>query len=48
MFLEKALDEMSKKNKVVIGFDLGNDSSQISLCRVDQSMPDTISLIAGA
>lgn len=47
MFLEKALDEMSKKNKVVIGFDLGNDSSQISLCRVDQSMPDTISLVAG-
>lgn len=48
MFLDKALDEMSKKNKIVIGFDLGNDSSQISFCRVDQSMPDTISLVAGA
>lgn len=48
MFLEKALDEVTKKNKVVIGFDLGNDTSQISLCRLDQSMPDTISLIAGA
>lgn len=48
MFLEKALDEMTKKNKVVVGFDLGNDSSQISLCRVDQSMPDTISLVTGA
>lgn len=48
MFLEKALDERTKKNKVVVGFDLGNDSSQISLCRVDQSMPDTISLVAGA
>lgn len=48
MFLEKAFDEMTKKNKVVVGFDLGNDSSQISLCRVEQSMPDTISLVAGA
>lgn len=48
MFLEKALDDMTKKNKVVVGFDLGNDNTQISLCRVDQSMPDTISLIAGA
>lgn len=48
MFLEKAIDEMTKKNKVVVGFDLGNDTSQISLCRVEQSMPDTISLVAGA
>ena len=24
MFLEKAIDEIGKKNKVVIGFDLGN------------------------
>lgn len=48
MFLEKALDEMTKKNKVVVGFDLGNDTSQISLCRLEQSMPDTISLVAGA
>lgn len=48
MFLEKAIDEMTKKNKVVIGFDLGNSTSQISLCRVEQSMPDTVSLVAGA
>lgn len=48
MFLEKALDEMTKKNKVVVGFDLGNDTSQISLCRLEQSMPDTLSLVAGA
>lgn len=48
MFLEKAIDEMTKKNKVVVGFDLGNNTSQISLCRVEQSMPDTISLVAGA
>ncbi|MEE1257076.1 MAG: DUF5716 family protein [Lachnospiraceae bacterium] len=48
MFLEKAIDEIGKKNKVVIGFDLGNNTSQISLCRIEQSMPDTISLVAGA
>ena len=47
MFLEKALDDMTKKNKVVVGFDLGNDNTQISLSRVEQNMPDTISLVAG-
>ncbi len=48
MFLEKAFDEMTKKNKVVVGFDLGDEHAQISLCRMEQSMPDTISRIAGA
>lgn len=38
---------MTKKNKVVVGFDLGNDYSQISYCRQDQSMPDTVSLVMG-
>lgn len=47
MFIDKALDEMAKKNKVVIGIDLGNDFSQISYCRRDQSMPDTVSLVMG-
>lgn len=47
MLIEKALDEMTKKNKVVVGFDLGNDFSQISFCRQDQSMPDTVSLVMG-
>lgn len=36
-----------KKNGVVVGFDLGNDYSQISYCRADQSMPDTMSLVMG-
>lgn len=36
-----------KKNGVVVGFDLGNDYSQISYCKAEQSMPDTMSLAAG-
>lgn len=47
MLIEKALDEITKKNKVVIGFELGNEYSQISYCRQDQSMPDTVSLVMG-
>ncbi|MCM1182604.1 MAG: DUF5716 family protein [Roseburia sp.] len=47
MFIERALDELTKKNKVVIGFDLGAARSQISYCRADQSMPDTLSLVMG-
>lgn len=30
MLIDRALDEMTKKNRVVVGFDLGNDFSQIS------------------
>lgn len=41
------LADMLKKNKAVVGFDLGNDYSQISYCRMDQSMPDTMSLVMG-
>lgn len=47
MLLDRALDEITKRNKVVVGFELGNDYSQISYCRQDQSMPDTISLVMG-
>ncbi len=47
MLIDKTLDEMTKKNKVVVGFDLGNDYSQISYCRYNQSMPDTVSLVMG-
>lgn len=36
-----------RRNTVVIGFDLGNDISQISYCRMNQSMPDTFSLVNG-
>lgn len=39
--------DVLKRNKVVVGFDLGNDFSQISYCRENQSMPDTVSLVMG-
>ncbi len=47
MFIDRAFDEIAKKNKVVIGFDLRDDYSQISYCRAEQSMPDTFSLVMG-
>ena len=47
MLIDRTLDEITKKNKVVIGFDLGNDYSQISFCRQNQSMPDTFSMVMG-
>ena len=47
MFIDKAFDEITKKNNLAIGFDLGNDYSQISYCRTDQSIPDTFSLVMG-
>ncbi|MDE6052514.1 MAG: hypothetical protein K2G55_01850 [Lachnospiraceae bacterium] len=47
MLIDRALDEITKKNKVVVGFDFGNDYSQISYCRQNQSMPDTVSLVMG-
>ena len=47
MLIDKTLDELTKKNKIVVGFDLGNDDSQISYCRYNQSMPDTVSLVMG-
>ncbi|MCD8038692.1 MAG: DUF5716 family protein [Lachnospiraceae bacterium] len=36
-----------KKNRVVVGIDLGNDYTQLSYCRADRSMPDTMSLVPG-
>lgn len=47
MLIDRALDEITKKNRVVVGFDLGNDYSQLSYCRQNQSMPDTVSLVMG-
>jgi hypothetical protein len=41
MFIDKA------KNRIVVGFDLGERYSQISYCRAEQSMPETISLVMG-
>lgn len=47
MLLERTLDELVKKNKVVLGIDLRNDHTQLTYCRADQSMPETISLVNG-
>ncbi len=47
MLIDRALDEITKKNRVVVGFDLGKEYSQISYCRQNQSMPDTVSLVMG-
>lgn len=47
MLIDRALNEMTKKNKVVIGFELGDERSQMSYCRQDQSMPDTFSTVMG-
>lgn len=41
------LDELAKKNKIVMGIDISNDYAQISYCRLDQSMPDTVSQVMG-
>lgn len=38
---------IDKANRVIVGFDLGNDYSQLSCCRQNQSMPDTISMVMG-
>lgn len=47
MLIDRTVEETAKKNKVVVGFDLGNDYSQISYCKYNQSMPDTVSLVMG-
>lgn len=47
MFIDRAFDEMNKKDKIVIGFELGNSFSQVSYCMPTQSMPDTFSFVVG-
>lgn len=47
MLLEKTIEDIMKKNRMVIGFDFDDEFSQISFCRVNQSVPDTLSLVAG-
>ena len=39
--------DMLRKNKAVVGFDLGNDYAQNCYCRAGQSMPDTMSPVMG-
>ena len=47
MLLDKTFDERAKKNKLAVGFDLRNDFTQISFCMLNQSVPDTFSMVAG-
>lgn len=36
------------KEKIIIGYDLGNQYSQISYCTYENSVPETLSVVAGA
>lgn len=38
---------IDRKNRYVIGFDLGMEYAQVSYCRTDQSMPETFSTVNG-
>ena len=38
---------IGKKNKILAGFDLGDQTSQISYCHMNEEEPETISVIAG-
>lgn len=46
MFLEKETFT-GKKNKIIVGYDLGDLWSQISFCRLDDKEPETLSVVAG-
>jgi len=46
MFLEKGIFT-GRKNKIAVGFDLGDRTSQISFCRLDGGEPETLSMVAG-
>ncbi|MCR4814937.1 MAG: hypothetical protein K5879_08955 [Lachnospiraceae bacterium] len=43
----KDVFEKINKDRYVVGFDLNNKFAQISYCRIDQSDPDTLSIVAG-
>ena len=36
------------KEKIIVGYDLGNQYSQISYCTYENSVPETLSVVAGA
>lgn len=36
------------KEKIIVGYDLGNQYSQISYCTYENTVPETLSLVAGA
>ena len=46
MFLEKG-GLTGKKNRIIIGYDLGDENSQISFCRMDGGEPETASVVTG-
>lgn len=46
MFLEKG-NLTGRKNKIIVGYDLGDATSQISYCRADGTEPETASVVAG-
>lgn len=47
MLLDRNLDEKAKKNKLAIGIELKNDFTQISYCLLNQSIPDTYTMVVG-
>ena len=46
MFLEKG-NLPGRKNRIIIGYDLSDEHSQISFCRVDGGEPETVSVVEG-
>lgn len=46
MFLEKGAFA-GKKNKMIVGYDLGDKNSQISYCRMDGGEPESAAMTAG-
>ncbi len=46
MLLEKDR-RTGRKNGIIIGYDLGDRTSQISFCRLDNGEPETVSVVAG-
>lgn len=46
MFLEKGA-LTGKKNRMIVGYDLGDKNSQISFCRMDGGEPESAAVVAG-
>lgn len=46
MFLDK-MEWPGRKNRIAVGYDLGENYAQISFCRLDGGAPETVSLVAG-
>ncbi len=46
MFLEKA-NFTGRKNRIAVGYDIGDDTSQISFSRAGEASPETVSVVTG-